>query len=280
MSRSEQRLIQRSEEQIFADVLKGAPLSQWPIGKKFIASSERTPLIFEPTGIEYNPEDSSFEGRILEYIGTESRITPDLKDECVLLFSDNDQIYRYPTGKSVEVALTEIDSSKLPLIYDLQLISDWKDRLSGLTVWTKSPLWYDSDGNRRAGLKYAKVIISDVTPTTGTFPMRVEIQLPGSDTAYLNMNYTADTADSRNFAAIFYLSDPKSKYPNITAENWALIQQGKICCGMTKEECKLALGNPDDVDAGKTPSQTMDLWKYGDGTYLMFTDGLLTRFRQ
>lgn len=272
--------MQKSEEQYFAEGLKGTPLSDWKPGMKFMASSGRTPLIFEPSGLEYDPEDNSFEGRILEFVGTETRVTPDLNDECVILMADGDRTYRYLTGKGSETAIKEIDSSKLPLIYDLQLISRWHDRLAGMTVWTRSPLWYEADGNRRSGLKYAKAIITDVKPTSGAFPMKVEIRLPEGEIAYLNMNYTADTADSRNFAAIFYLTDPKIKYPNITDENWALIQQGRICLGMTKEECRLALGNPDDVDAGKTPSQTMDLWKYGDGTYLMFTDGLLTRFRQ
>lgn len=280
MSRSEQRQMQRSEEQIFADAVKGTPLSDWEIGKNFMASSGRTPLVFDPTDVEYDPDDKTFEGRILEYQGYETRMTPDLKDECVILFSDSGKTYRYHTGKATQVALMEIDSSKLPLLYDLQLIYDWEKKLDGLTIWTKSPLWYDHEGNRRSGLKYAKAVISDVTPAVGSFPMNVKINLPDGDTAYLNMNYTADTADSRNFAALFYLSDPKAKYPNIADENWKLIQQGKICVGMTKEECRLALGNPDDVDAGKTPSQTMDLWKYGDGIYLMFTDGILTRFRQ
>lgn len=280
MSRTEQRLMQRSEEQTFADAIKGTPLSQWQPGKEFIASSGRSALVFEPSGVEYQAEDNSFEGKILKYVGIESRLTPGLNDECVIVFTDGAKDYRYPTGKSATKAREEIYSSKLPLIYDLDLIQIWKDRLSGLTVWTRSPLWYDATGNRIPGLKYTPVTIIDILPSTGSFPMRVKIKLSDGNTAFLNMNYTSETADSRNFAAIFYLKDPKTRYPQISPENWALIQQGKIGYGMTKEECRLALGNPDDVDTGKTTSQTMDLWKYGDGTYLIFTDGLLTRFRQ
>lgn len=280
MSRSQQKQMQKSEEQIFADGIKGTPLSQWKTGRKFLASSDRTPLIFEPSDIDYASEDTSFAGRTLTFTGTETRTTPDLRQECILLFSDGSHTFRYPTGKSSESAPSEIDSGKLPLLFDLALIDEWKERLSGLTIWTKSALWYDSDGNRRNGLKYAKATITEVRPNTGSFPMSVEITLPNGEKAYLSMNYTADTADSRNFAALFFLKDPKTRYPQITPENWTLIQQGKIGLGMTKEECRLALGNPDDVDAGSNPAQTLDLWKYGDGTYLMFTDGLLTRFRQ
>lgn len=280
MSRSEQRQIQRTEEEMFANALKGTPLSQWHPGKKFMASSGRTPLIFEPSGVNYSTNDDSFEGKMLDFVGTEIRMTPDLKDECVILFSDGSNIFRYPTGKSHESATSEIDSSKMPLLYDIDLIDQWKNRLCGLTVWTRSPLWYDAAGNRIAGLKFSKVTVTDVLPASGQFPMKVEIRLPDGDTAFMNMNYTADTADSRNFAALFFLKDPKTRYPHITDENWDLIKKGRIGLGMTKEECKLALGNPDDVDAGRTSTQTMDIWKYSDGTYLMFTDGLLTRFRQ
>ncbi len=96
----------------------------------------------------------------------------------------------------------------------------------------------------------------------------------------MNMYYTSDTYGSRNFASIFYFSDPKAKYPNITDENWTLIQHGKVGIGMTKEECKLSIGNPDELQSGHSRSQTMDIWQYNDGTFLMFEDGLLTRFRQ
>lgn len=280
MSRSEQKQMISSEEQTFAEAIKGTPLSQWQEGKKFMASSGRTPLIFEPSGVGYASDDTSFEGKILRFAGTESKLTPDLKEECVIVFSDSNKFYRYHTGRSSEDAMHETYSSKLPLLYDLDLIDTWKNKISGLTVWTRSSLWYDDTGNRIPGLKFARASINDVIPSTGTFPMKVQIMLPDGKTAYLNMNYTADTADSRNFAALFFLKDPKSKYPHITPENWELIQKGKIQIGMTKEECRLSLGNPDDVDTGKTPSQTMDIWKYGDGMYLMFTDGLLSRFRQ
>jgi hypothetical protein len=48
---------------------------------------------------------------------------------------------------------------------------------------------------------------------------------------------------------------------------------------MTKEECRLSLGNPAEVDTGHDYSQTLDLWKYNDGTTLWFEDGILTRIR-
>ena len=48
---------------------------------------------------------------------------------------------------------------------------------------------------------------------------------------------------------------------------------------MTKEECKLSLGNPTDVNSGHDWNSTIDFWQYPNGSYLRFQDGLLVSFR-
>lgn len=244
-------------------------------GKKFLALSDRTRYIFDNS----SSQAESIAGKNLVYSGREIKLSPDLNEQCVLLFSDGDITYRYNTGKSPDEALAEIDSNRIPLLADLDMIYGWKQMLVGKTLWTKSNLWYDGEGHRRNGLKFSRVTVRDVLPAVGEFPMKVKISHE-ADTAYLFMNYTSDIADSRNFAALFFLSDPKQKYPDITAENWNLIQAGKVGKGMTKEECRLALGNPDDLRSGHSTSRTLDVWQYSNGTYLFFSDGLLNSFRQ
>ncbi|MDE6478816.1 MAG: hypothetical protein K2L45_00990 [Muribaculaceae bacterium] len=280
MNKEEVKMMTKSAEQKFAESLQGTPLASWERGKRFLAMSDRTLYIFEPTGMNADPNGANLMGKILTYEGLDSQLMPDLKDECVILFSDGTTTYRYRTKKSTTEAKKDIDSSRLPLLSDLDLVERWKEKLNGTTLWTKSNLWYDKNGLRLPGLKFAKVKITDVLPTTGDFPMNVKITGSDGEDAYLYMNYTSDKHDSRNFAAEFYLADPKKKYPHITDENWALIQKGTVGLGMTKEECKLAIGNPDEVRSGHDRSQTMDMWQYNDGTFLMFQDGLLTRYRQ
>lgn len=279
MNKEDLRMMTKSPEQKFAESIQGIPLSQWSKGKKFAAMSDRTLYIFEPSGYDAAYQESIL-GHELSFIGLDSHINPDLQEECVILFGDGEKTYRFKTGKPTETALKEIESSKLPLIADLDLISQWKDKLTGLSLWTKSNLWYDASGDRMAGLKFAEVKILDAIPASGDFPIKIKISGPNSEVGYLQMNYTSDTHDSRNFAAIFFLSDPKNRYPNISEENWRLIQRGKVGEGMTKEECKLSIGNPDEVQSGHNRAQTLDIWQYSDGTYLMFADGLLTNFRQ
>ena len=272
--------MEKSPEEKFAESVQGTPLSTWDKGKRFMAMSDRTVYIFDPSSLNQQEMNQSFAGLPLTYIGLDSRMNPDLSEECVILLSDGIRTYRYNTGKRTENAMKETVSSKLPLISDLSLIDEWKERLKGKTFWTRSNLWYDTSGYRLPGLKFAKVKIEDVIPSTGDFPMKIKISGPDGEEAYLQMNYTSDHHDSRNFAALFFLSDPKGKYPHITDDHWALIQRSKVGEGMTKEECKLSIGNPDEVRSGHNRSQTMDIWQYSDGTYLMFTDGLLTNFRQ
>ncbi len=280
MTKEDEKLMAKSAEQLYAASLQGTPLSSWEKGKTFLAMSDRALYIFEPNGATTDPIGQNLTGKRLSYVGMDQLVNPDLKDECVILFSDGSNTFRYRTKKTMDEALKEIDSSKLPLLADLDLVESWRQKLDGTTLWTRSNLWYDADGNRLPGLKFAKVEVRDVVPSAGDFPMKVKISGPNGEEAYLNMNYTSDMYDSRNFAALFYLSDPKKKYPNITEEVWTLIQRGRVGEGMTKEECKLSIGNPDEVQSGHSRTQTMDIWQYNDGTYLMFEDGLLTRFRQ
>lgn len=280
MTKEDVKLMAKTPEQKFSENILGVALTDWNIGRKFMALSDRTLYIFDPVSSDSDLLGQSISGKALTYVGLDSYTNPDLTEECVILFSDGEQTLRYKTGKPTQTALQEIDSSKLPLISDIELIDQWKEKIKGKTLWTKSNLWYDSQGNRLQGLKFAKIKVEDVVPSIGDFPMKVKISGPDGKEAWLQMNYTSDTHDSRNFAAVFFLSDPKDKYPQISEENWKLIQKGKVGLGMTKEECKLSIGNPDELRTGHNRVQTMDIWQYSDGTYLFFTDGLLNEFRQ
>lgn len=278
MNKEDMRMMEKTEEEVFAAALKGSPLSEWKEGKPFLAMSDRTLYVFEPAAAQ-SVDAGNLKGKVLHYAGMESRVNPDLKQECVLLFTDGTSIFRYNTGRPVDMALREVDSSKLPLLADIDLTSRWNETLKGRKLWTRSNLWYDDNGNRKQGLRYVEVEVIEVTPATGDFPANVRIRHAGEE-ALMHINYTSEKGDSRNFAAIFFLSDPKSRYPNISDRNWQLIQNSKVDRGMTKDECRLSLGNPDELQSGHNTSQTLDIWQYSDGTYLFFSDGILTNFRQ
>lgn len=278
MNKEDIRQMTKSEEQLFSSDIKSTLLKDWELGKQFLVTDDRAVYLFEPSSVNYSSADS-IKCKIICYAGLESQPTPDLKEECVILFNYDGVVLKYHTDKTIEEATNQTDSGKLPFLADLDLIESWKEKLLNKTLWTKSNLWYDEKGDRKTGLKYAKVKVMDVVASSGEFPMNVEIDHEG-DISYIHMNYTSEIADSRNFPAVFYLSDPKNRYPQISEENWKLIQNGKVALGMTKDECKLSLGNPDELKAGHSTTQTLDIWQYSNGTYLFFSDGLLSNFRQ
>ncbi|MDE6443494.1 MAG: hypothetical protein K2K64_03600, partial [Muribaculaceae bacterium] len=141
-------------------------------------------------------------------------------------------------------------------------------------------LWYDMDGNRLAGRKFVPVTVRQVLPGSMVFPIKAVFEDEEGDKAYVLLNFGNSGTDSRSFSHIFSLDDIRKKFPGITDEVWSLICREKIKAGMTKDECRLSLGNPTEVSAGHDYSQTLDLWHYPDGTVLWFEDGLLSRFRK
>ena len=185
----------------------------------------------------------------------------------------------YNTGKSPDTAATTVMSDQIPMLIDLDMVDRAKEMLVGLHLWTRSPLWYDEDGNRIDGRKFVPVTVIDVRPGNISFPIRLKFEDDKGKEAWAYMNLGNSHADSRSFANLFSLSDIRSRYPGISDEVWDLICRGKVRYGMTKLECKLSLGNPTEVDTGHDWNQTLDLWHYPDGQILYFEDGLLAPFR-
>ena len=280
LTKDERKQIQPSPEEEFFQPIAGTPLSAWQPGREFIAADNKTLLIFDQQGMPLDPEAVALAGKTLTYQGVTTRLTPDGSEECVLIFSDGNSIFRYNTGKSKSEATGNIYSDQIPMMIDVAMVDATRELLKGKQLWTRSPLWYDEKGNRIPGRKYVPVTITDVHPGTIVFPVSVSFMDSDGNNALVFMNFGNSGKESRSFANLFYLSDFRQKYPGITDEVWQLICDSNVKTGMTKIECKLALGNPSEVDTGHDYSQTLDLWHYPDGAVLWFEDGLLTRFRR
>lgn len=277
LSRSERRQIEISPEEKLMEVLKVPKLGEWEPGKRFLVSDNRASLVFDPNSV--NPEEAKLGGKTIEYAGVTMKTTPGGSDEAVIVFRNGSNTFQYSTGKSLEYAGKAISSMDVPMLIDLELVDSVRDLLVGRKVWTRSQLWYDFNGTRIDGRKFVPVEISDVRPGTMVFPLCINITDEKGAPAMLYMNVGTAGMESRTFQNIFSLSDPKERYPGIDKEVWSLIQQGKVRLGMTKEECKLSLGNPTDVNSGHDWNSTIDFWQYPNGSYLRFQDGLLVSFR-
>lgn len=75
------------------------------------------------------------------------------------------------------------------------------------------------------------------------------------------------------FDDYFILGDYRKKYPKV--RRWEQIRQGKVSVGMTKEECKLSIGRPRDVNTTTLSSGTKEQWVY-DYKYVYFRNGVVT----
>ena len=76
------------------------------------------------------------------------------------------------------------------------------------------------------------------------------------------------------FEDIFCFKNPRNKHPNITDENWQLIKQSKVIIGMTKEECELSWGKPNDINETIFQNYTSEQWVYSNN-YLYFKNNIL-----
>lgn len=239
--------------------------------------------VFSPQG------DTLLTGRNVAFYGPDSRLTPANARERLLIFTDGDWSMAYPLGVAPEAA-DSLPVSRLPMLLDLDMIRQARQVLEGVKVWSRTSLGYDAHGVRHKMPKFAPYTIAEVLPTDGVFPLLLRLT-PATDFsstdsvaaipdryAYLNFGY--GRGESRNFASQFFLSDPRLRHGGISDANWAAIMAEKVAAGMTKEECRLALGNPQDVEAGHDYSRLLDVWIYPDGTFLRFVDGLLFDFRQ
>ena len=276
ITREDRKLLTLTEEDTFLNKIHGQPLAEWNTGKHFIVSDCRISLLFDRSGGYHEHSDTSgMTGRHLAFKGISHRRLPDASEETVLLLSDEKNEFRLPTGKSPLESRYGVQSSDIPMLIDLDMVKDADRLLTGRKLWIRTALWYDIDGNRMAGRKFIPVTVERVEPGTMVFPLRLTLSDESGLIFIQYMNIGNGSNESRSFAKLFRLSDPRTSYPAISDENWALIQKGKIRLGMTKEECRLSLGNPTSTDSGHDYSSTIDIWKYEDGTFLRFQDGLL-----
>lgn len=270
------------EELVMKDIII-EDASEWEIGRIFYAVDDRAALAFDSRTLPSDPLSLHLDGEALIFQGVNYTTNAVGQREAILKFTSQGKEYLYPTGKTSESERSLPLNTELPMLVDSQVLLSLNSQLKGKDAWTLSSLWYGREDEVIKGYKYKKVEIDSVTRGHRGFPIKIWFHTTchedytGNTPTGMYLTFGAAGADSRSFPTQFSLTDPKLRHPGITSEIWALIQQGEVREGMTKEECRLALGSPADVMTGSNPGYYYDLWQYPDGRYLMFQDGILVQ---
>lgn len=272
LSREEKKAVAPTPEDMYLTSVRPSCDSEWIEGKEFIVVGDRGSVMFEPRKI-VSGRFQLMAGDTLRFIDSRRVTLPDGNKITSLRFRRGDDEFSYiPDGRG---SAAGIYSDAIPGVVDPAMLAAVDSLMRGRTFWTRNSLWEDKEGDRCQGRKFEKVIIENVGPGSMIFPVRVTFRDNDGKLSSMLMNFGNSGKDSRSFANLFQLSDPRRDYPNVSDAVWENIMKGEVSEGMTKEECRLAKGNPVDVNTGHDYQHSLLIWNYPDGTMLYFIDGIL-----
>lgn len=274
LSKKDLETVKPTEEDNLLSDITYESIKDWTAGKLFLVTDDKFSILVHGSG-----NNKLGKGDTIIFKRADSAISAGGGETTEILFDTKYGEVVFPIERDFLTAANNFTSSDLALTVDLDIVEQVGKKLKGRTVWTRSALWYDDSLSYKRGKKFFKVSIKDIRPGNSFFPLLVSFQGEDGEKGQFLMNLGYSGNESRNFSKLFSLSDPKDNYRNISKEHWTAIQNEQLRIGMTKEECKLSIGNPSDVDAGHNYSNTVEIWQYPDGSMLQFVDGLLINYK-
>ncbi|MBQ6078856.1 MAG: hypothetical protein IJK93_01135 [Muribaculaceae bacterium] len=255
-------------------------LSVWRVGKRFWVADNRVRELMVHQS-DYDLDTINLAGHVLtfqdaisalSYTGDENKVDIWFVDEA------DSRSYVYRFGMPKEAVGRGVS---LPLLIDMDLVEHYAQQIQGKDYFIRTPIWYDRANEQMMnGRHFVKVHIDSVLPGNVVFPMRLLFTSDTGERAMVWMTENTSSMLGRDFDSMFSLNDPHLSYPTITDATWNLITRSQVVEGMTKEECRLSLGNPKSINERPDQSGMKEYWYYDGGSYLYFVDGLLNQFRR
>lgn len=264
-----------TKEESFLEDIRPLTLGEWSFGKQFRVTDEKFRLVVEGAGASLLQV-----GDIVRFVGAQERKSAGGGVQTIISFATNTGQAAYIVDRPLNNLRETFTSLELPMLTDMDMVEDVRKKLKGMTVWTRTALWYDDSLQYQRHRKFVPVKIEEIEPGNSFFPVLVKFKDERGERGSLLMNIGNTGNESRTFGKLFSLSDPRFQYKNVRKENWETICLEEVTPGMTKEECRLSKGNPKDIDTGHNYSSAMEIWYYPDGSYLRFIDGILTGGKQ
>lgn len=251
----------------------------WRQGKLFRVADNQARLLFARSH-DYDIDTVDLVGKTLIYDGYDTGGIYDNRRTVNLLFKDNTgNTYVYRTGKTID----EFRSGfSIPMLIDMDMVNHIGRQVIGKDYYIRTPIWYDCQSEQmRDGRHFIKVHIDSVLPGNAIMPLRALFTTADThEKAMVWMSDNASTMHGRDFDALFAAADPHLSYPTISDANWERITRAQVVEGMTKEECRLALGSPKRINENPDQSGMREYWYYDGGAFLFFVNGLLWQFRR
>lgn len=257
------------------DTIRGLLFSDWQKGKPFYITDNQIGIIFRS-----NNNINLQEGKILQYDSYfEENIYGNNPNICLIFKDVDNNKYVYNTSKTLNELNDLHKPLVIPFLIDMDVVTRADEILKGKDLYLNNSVWYNKNEEVITGVKFVKVKILSVQPGNEIYSLKVKFKYD-KYTSSVFVSTLDDSVSDRTFDNLFSLNDPHDKYPNISDENWILIQKGRIVDGMTKDECRLSLGAPTNIERIPTYNGLKELWQYDDGKYLVFMDGLLVNYRK
>lgn len=268
-----------TREQHILDDVKMQPAGNWKTGKKFYVSDNRISRV--AFRVEPFSMSDSLAGKTVALASVDTVPTLTDRQEIQLKFvtDNNTAEFDVRTGLTPD-QWNACGPYNIPHLIDLDFVNQVKEKLVGNTYYVLPSRRLGQDGRDTLGTRYQKVVVQDVLPESESLPLKVIFSDDEGHLASLLMTFGDVTTSRRNFETLFSLTNPRTRYKQITDKNWEMIQHSKIALGMTPDECRLALGSPDTYNQIPTTAGMVERWTYTNGVYLIFEDGLLSAFRQ
>lgn len=272
-------------EQLFLSDILPQPPSQWKAGKIFRVTDDRISRIF--TSASSAPDSLTGTNLIFQDIVPATSLTGD--DAAEVRFTTEDgRRYFYRINGMSTAKIDTMTTLEIPFTIDMDIVRSIDGKLRGKDFYIRTSAWYDSDGIRKEnGLRHIRVLVDSVVPGDAYFPALVCFtvadedmrQRAGEDEHAVFMSVGTSRTATRNFDVLFSFDSPRKQHPEINDETWNLIISSKVRQGMSRDECRLALGAPPEVLRTPSYGGMREMWSYSDGVFLIFEDGFLTRFR-
>lgn len=252
----------------------------WHQGKLFRVVDNQARLLFARSR-DFDIDTVPLAGHTLSFQGYDTGDIYDNRNTVNLIFKDIDggKTYVYRTGKTID----EFSSGfSIPMLVDMDMVNHIARQVAGNDYYIRTPIWYDRQSEQmRDGRHFIKVHIDSVLPGNAVMPLRVLFTtIDNNERAMVWVSDNVSTMRGRDFDALFDAVDPHLFYTTISDDNWERITRAQVVEGMTKEECRLALGNPKHINESADQSGLREYWYYDGGAYLFFVNGLLRQFRK